>query len=73
MRSLTGFNRVMAYRFHADDSGEIVAEAKLDMIDPYLGRRFPASDIPVQARTSTSSTRCDSSPTSATRSRHSMR
>ena len=50
VRRLTGFDRVMAYRFHADDSGEIVAEAKIDALDPYLGRRFPASDIPVQAR-----------------------
>ena len=50
VRQLTGFDRVMAYRFHPDDSGEIVAEAKADALDPYLGRRFPAADIPVQAR-----------------------
>lgn len=50
VRRLTGFDRVMAYRFHGDDSGEIVAEARLDAMAPYLGRRFPASDIPVQAR-----------------------
>jgi chemotaxis family two-component system sensor kinase Cph1 len=50
VRELTGFDRVMAYRFHSDDSGEIVAEAKIDALTPYLGRRFPASDIPVQAR-----------------------
>jgi chemotaxis family two-component system sensor kinase Cph1 len=50
VRQLTGFDRVMAYRFRQDDSGEIVAEACSDELDPYLGRRFPASDIPVQAR-----------------------
>jgi light-regulated signal transduction histidine kinase (bacteriophytochrome) len=50
IRQLTGFDRVMAYRFHQDDSGEVVAEAKIDLLAPYLCRRFPASDIPVQAR-----------------------
>ncbi|RYE92056.1 MAG: GAF domain-containing protein, partial [Oxalobacteraceae bacterium] len=50
VRELTGFDRVMAYRFHLDNSGEIVAEAKIDALAPYVGRRFPASDIPVQAR-----------------------
>ena len=50
VRELTGFDRVMAYRFHADDSGEVVAEAACDEVDAYLGRRFPAADIPAQAR-----------------------
>jgi chemotaxis family two-component system sensor kinase Cph1 len=50
VRELTGFDRVMAYRFHEDDSGEVVAESRVDALDPYLGRRFPASDIPAQAR-----------------------
>ena len=50
VRQITGFDRVMAYRFRQDDSGEVVAEARLDTLDPYLGRRYPASDIPAQAR-----------------------
>ena len=50
VRQLTGFDRVMAYRFHHDDSGDVVAEARDDSIDAYLGRRYPASDIPAQAR-----------------------
>ena len=50
VRTLTGFDRVMAYRFHADDSGEVVAESASDQVDAYLGRRFPAADIPAQAR-----------------------
>jgi chemotaxis family two-component system sensor kinase Cph1 len=50
VRQLTGFDRVMAYRFRHDDSGDVVAEACDDTIEPYLGRRYPASDIPAQAR-----------------------
>jgi light-regulated signal transduction histidine kinase (bacteriophytochrome) len=50
VRHLTGFDRVMAYRFHQDDSGEVVTEDCLPELDPFLHRRFPASDIPVQAR-----------------------
>ncbi len=50
IRRLTGFDRVMAYRFHQDDSGEIVAEECEPALEPFLHRRFPASDIPVQAR-----------------------
>ena len=50
VRQLTGFDRVMAYRFGHDDSGDVVAEARDDALEPYLGRRYPASDIPAQAR-----------------------
>ena len=50
VRALTGFDRVMAYRFRHDDSGEVVAEARLASWPPYLGQRYPASDIPAQAR-----------------------
>ncbi|MEC5400113.1 ATP-binding protein [Uliginosibacterium sp. H1] len=50
IRSLTGFDRVMAYRFRHDDSGDIVAESKADALESLLGRRYPASDIPAQAR-----------------------
>jgi chemotaxis family two-component system sensor kinase Cph1 len=50
VRHLTGFDRVMAYRFHPDDSGEVVAEECLPTLEPFLHRRFPASDIPPQAR-----------------------
>lgn len=47
---LSGFDRVMAYRFLHDDSGEVVAEHRLPDLPPYLGQRYPASDIPRQAR-----------------------
>src|ERR1700761_2763256 len=50
VRQMTGFDRVMAYRFGHDDSGDVVAEACSDTLEPYLGRRYPASDIPAQAR-----------------------
>lgn len=50
LRALTGFDRVMAYRFRADNSGDVVAESRAEFLDAYLGRRYPASDIPAQAR-----------------------
>lgn len=50
VRALTGFDRVMAYRFRHDASGDIVAEARDAALEPLLGRRYPASDIPAQAR-----------------------
>jgi light-regulated signal transduction histidine kinase (bacteriophytochrome) len=50
VRAITGFDRVMAYRFQQDDSGDVIAESLRDELEPYLGRRYPASDIPAQAR-----------------------
>lgn len=48
--ALSRFDRVMAYRFHPDDSGEVVAERRGPGLESYLGMRYPASDIPAQAR-----------------------
>ncbi|MBA2960553.1 MULTISPECIES: ATP-binding protein [Ramlibacter] len=50
VRALTGFDRVMAYRFRHDASGDIVAEDRRADLEPFLHRRYPAGDIPVQAR-----------------------
>lgn len=50
VRALTGFDRVMAYRFRHDASGDVVAEAREPSLEPFLHRRYPASDIPAQAR-----------------------
>jgi chemotaxis family two-component system sensor kinase Cph1 len=50
VRELTGFDRVMAYRFMPDDSGKVVAEARTGSMQAFIGLRFPASDIPIQAR-----------------------
>ena len=47
---LTGMDQVMVYRFDAHWNGEIVAEAAGPGVESYLGLRFPASDIPKQAR-----------------------
>jgi chemotaxis family two-component system sensor kinase Cph1 len=49
-RDLTGYDRVMIYRFDAEWHGEVVAEARRADMEPYLGLHYPATDIPVQAR-----------------------
>lgn len=50
MRGLTGFDRVMIYRFDHDGSGEVIAESARGGLESYLGLHYPASDIPKQAR-----------------------
>jgi light-regulated signal transduction histidine kinase (bacteriophytochrome) len=50
VRALTGFDRVMVYRFDRDGSGVVVAEAMRAGIGSFMGLRYPASDIPQQAR-----------------------
>lgn len=50
VRAITGFDRVMLYRFHEDWTGEVVAESLGEGVPGYLGLRFPASDIPAIAR-----------------------
>ncbi|ABD06875.1 diguanylate cyclase with GAF sensor [Rhodopseudomonas palustris HaA2] len=50
LREITGYDRVMAYRFDTDGHGEVIAEARGCEMDPYLGLHYPASDIPPQAR-----------------------
>lgn len=50
VRQMLGYDRVMVYRFHADESGEVVAEERRDDLTPYLGLRYPRADIPQQAR-----------------------
>ena len=50
VRALTGLDRVMIYRFHADGTGEVIAESLRAGVDSFMGLRYPASDIPVQAR-----------------------
>ncbi len=49
-RILTGYDRVMIYRFLDDDSGVVVAEDVVPGLESYLNHHFPASDIPKQAR-----------------------
>ncbi|NYJ06862.1 SpoIIE family protein phosphatase [Petropleomorpha daqingensis] len=50
VRTLTGFDRVMVYRYDADYNGEVVAEARAEHLNSFLGLHYPASDIPAQAR-----------------------
>ncbi|KAE8791631.1 Phytochrome A type 4 [Hordeum vulgare] len=47
---LTGYDRVMAYKFHEDNHGEVFAEITKPGLEPYLGLHYPATDIPQAAR-----------------------
>ncbi|EFJ07212.1 hypothetical protein SELMODRAFT_161807 [Selaginella moellendorffii] len=50
VRELTGYDRVMAYKFHDDEHGEVVAEIRRSDLEPYLGLHYPATDIPQASR-----------------------
>ncbi|NML48155.1 GAF domain-containing protein [Ramlibacter sp. G-1-2-2] len=50
MKRLTGYGRCLVYRFDADGHGEVLAERADPGYDSYAGHRFPASDVPAQAR-----------------------
>jgi light-regulated signal transduction histidine kinase (bacteriophytochrome) len=50
IRALLGYDRVMIYRFADDGNGEVVAESCKAGIGRFLGLRYPATDIPKQAR-----------------------
>lgn len=50
LKRLSGFDRVMVYRFDNRWCGEVIAEAREERLEPFLGLRYPATDIPPQAR-----------------------
>ena len=50
VRELTGFERVMVYRFTQDGTGIVDAESRVDDVISYLGLHFPSIDIPESAR-----------------------
>jgi diguanylate cyclase (GGDEF)-like protein len=50
VRRITGLDRVLIYRFLTDGSGAVLAEDKHETLQSFLNHRFPASDIPQQAR-----------------------
>ena len=50
VRQLTGLDRVLVYAFDPDWHGAVIAEDGNDRLPSYLGLRFPAADIPAQAR-----------------------
>lgn len=47
---LTGFDRVMLYCFDEEGHGTVLSEANNGRLPSYLDLRFPATDIPAQAR-----------------------
>lgn len=50
LRGLTGYDRIKAYRFADNGDGEVVAESRSANAESFLGLRYPAWDIPSQAR-----------------------
>jgi PAS domain S-box-containing protein len=50
VKDLTEFNRVLLYRFDEAGHGTVLAEENDGTLPSYLDLRFPASDIPQQAR-----------------------
>ncbi|MBE8996681.1 GAF domain-containing protein [Nostoc sp. LEGE 12447] len=51
VRSLLKTDRVMIYKFHADGSGQVIAESIYNnRLPSLLGLNFPADDIPLSAR-----------------------
>ncbi|HEU5042108.1 MAG TPA: GAF domain-containing protein, partial [Gemmatimonadales bacterium] len=50
VRRITGFDRVLVYRFDHDWNGQVVAEDRSEAYPSLLDHWFPASDIPAQAR-----------------------
>ncbi|WP_262271222.1 ATP-binding protein [Microvirga yunnanensis] len=50
IRRMTGFDRVLIYQFDEQWNGTVIAEDRNEVLPSYLDLRFPASDIPAQAR-----------------------
>ena len=50
VKSISGFARVMVYRFDESGAGKVIAEALEPELEPFLGLQYPATDIPKQAK-----------------------
>lgn len=50
VRNITGFDRVMLYRFDPAGHGTVLAEEKEECMTSWLNLNYPAEDIPPQAR-----------------------
>ena len=50
IQMIAQFDRVMVYRFEPEGSGTVIAEAAVATLEPFLGLRYPATDIPQQAK-----------------------
>eukprot|EP01018_Ginkgo_biloba_P037483 Gb_09643 [translate_table: standard] len=46
VRELTGYGRVMVYKFHEDEQSEVVAKIRQSDLKPYLGLHYLATNIP---------------------------
>ena len=49
-KEFIGYDRTMVYRFDAEGHGEVFAERREEALEPFIGNRYPASDIPQIAR-----------------------
>ena len=50
VRQITGFDRVMVYRFNEDGHGSVIAEDKQADLEAFLGLHYPDTDIPQRAK-----------------------
>lgn len=50
VREITEYDRVMVYQLDKSGHGSVVAESKIESIEPFQGMHFPSTDIPKQAR-----------------------
>ena len=51
VRQITGFDRVMIYRFNQEGDGTVIAEDKqADLLETFLGLYYPDTDIPQRAK-----------------------
>ncbi|KAF9591940.1 hypothetical protein IFM89_010298 [Coptis chinensis] len=47
VHELTGYDRVMVYKFHEDEHGEVLLEIRSwSDLEPYLGSHYPTTDVP---------------------------
>ena len=49
-RELTGYDRVMVYRFDEEGHGTVLSEQRRPDLEAFLGNRYPSTDIPLIAR-----------------------
>lgn len=50
IKQITGFDRIMIYRFSENGDGTVIAEDKQPEMEPFMGLSYPDSDIPKQAK-----------------------
>ncbi|UZQ54570.1 ATP-binding protein [Trichothermofontia sichuanensis B231] len=50
VQKITGFDRVMIYRFDEQKNGEVIVDEKREDLESWLHLHYPAADIPRRAR-----------------------